>query len=179
MGVSPFGHPRIVAYLQLPAAFRSLSRPSSAPDAKAFTLCSSSLELPSVRLSPYLLFLALLSNCLSFFVFSVYFALKKLCFFSLSTSRGSSAFRLPYHASVKLFYPTFYRKTYITLRYICPLSVRFFSFLLFIRFSMNMSRELCLFSCFARSLTPGFSRWLAQVDSNHRPRAYQARALTS
>ena len=29
------------AYLQLPAAFRSLSRPSSAPDAKAFPLCSS------------------------------------------------------------------------------------------------------------------------------------------
>ena len=34
------------AYLQLPAAYRSLSRPSSAPDAKAFTLCSFSLELP-------------------------------------------------------------------------------------------------------------------------------------
>ncbi len=27
-------------YLRLPAAFRSLSRPSSAPDAKAFPLCS-------------------------------------------------------------------------------------------------------------------------------------------
>ena len=37
--------PRIVAYLQLPEAFRSLSRPSSAPDAKAFPLCSSSLNL--------------------------------------------------------------------------------------------------------------------------------------
>ena len=34
------------AYLQLPAAYRSLSRPSSAPDAKAFTLRSFSLELP-------------------------------------------------------------------------------------------------------------------------------------
>ena len=33
------------AHLQLPAAYRSLSRPSSAPDAKAFTLCSFSLEL--------------------------------------------------------------------------------------------------------------------------------------
>ena len=29
------------AYLQLPMAYRSLSRPSSAPDAKAFPLCSS------------------------------------------------------------------------------------------------------------------------------------------
>ena len=31
--VSPFGHPRIDGYLHLPVAFRSLSRPSSAPDA--------------------------------------------------------------------------------------------------------------------------------------------------
>ena len=45
--VSQFGDLRIEAYLQLPAAYRSLSRPSSAPDAKAFTLCSSLLELLS------------------------------------------------------------------------------------------------------------------------------------
>ena len=45
MKVSPFRNPRIEAYLQLPAAYRSLSRLSSAPDAKAFTLCSCSLEL--------------------------------------------------------------------------------------------------------------------------------------
>ena len=37
--VSPFGYLRIEAYVQLPAAFRSLSRPSSALDAKAFTVC--------------------------------------------------------------------------------------------------------------------------------------------
>ena len=46
MGVPTFGNLRIEAYLQLPAAFRSLSRPSSAPNAKAFSICSSSLELP-------------------------------------------------------------------------------------------------------------------------------------
>ena len=51
IGVSSFGNPRIEAYLQLPAAYRSLSRPSSAPDAKAFTLCSCSLELPSFALT--------------------------------------------------------------------------------------------------------------------------------
>ena len=45
MWVSPFGNPWIEAYLQLPMAYRSLSRPSSAPDAKAFTLRSCSLEL--------------------------------------------------------------------------------------------------------------------------------------
>ena len=43
--VSSFGHPRIEAYLQLPVAYRSLSRPSSAPSAKAFSLRSFSLEL--------------------------------------------------------------------------------------------------------------------------------------
>ena len=49
-GSSPWGFPHSEirgynAYLQLPAAYRSLSRPSSAPDAKAFTLRSYSLEL--------------------------------------------------------------------------------------------------------------------------------------
>ena len=39
--VSPFGNLRITGYLLLPEAYRSLSRPSSAPDAKAFPLCSS------------------------------------------------------------------------------------------------------------------------------------------
>ena len=39
--VSPFGYLRINGYLLLPEAFRSLSRPSSAPDAKAFPLRSS------------------------------------------------------------------------------------------------------------------------------------------
>ena len=38
--VSPFGNLRIFAHLQLPEAYRSLSRPSSAPDAKAFPLRS-------------------------------------------------------------------------------------------------------------------------------------------
>ena len=44
-----FPHSEIYGYnahLRLPVAYRSLSRPSSAPDAKAFTLCSCSLELP-------------------------------------------------------------------------------------------------------------------------------------
>ena len=60
-GVSPFGHPRIYAYLQLPAAFRSLSRPSSAPNAKAFSVCSSSLELLNRTVCSR--FFVLRSNC--------------------------------------------------------------------------------------------------------------------
>ena len=43
--VSPFGNLRIDAYVPLPEAYRSLSRPSSAPDAKAFPLRSFSLNL--------------------------------------------------------------------------------------------------------------------------------------
>ena len=38
--VAPFGYLRIYTCLQLPVAFRSLPRPSSAPSAKAFALCS-------------------------------------------------------------------------------------------------------------------------------------------
>ena len=52
--VPPFGYLRIEAYLQLPEAFRSLSRPSSAPDAKAFPLRSFTLDLPlRLRLNFY------------------------------------------------------------------------------------------------------------------------------
>ena len=40
MWVTPFRNPRIDGYLLLPVAYRSLSRPSSAPDAKAFPLRS-------------------------------------------------------------------------------------------------------------------------------------------
>ena len=43
--VSPFGHPRLNGYVLLNVAFRSLSRPSSAPSAKAFALCSLFLDL--------------------------------------------------------------------------------------------------------------------------------------
>ena len=43
--VSPFGNLRIKGYLLLPEAYRSLSRPSSAPIAKAFPLRSLQLDL--------------------------------------------------------------------------------------------------------------------------------------
>ena len=42
--VPPFGYPRICARLQLPEAFRSWPRPSSASGAMASTLRSSSLD---------------------------------------------------------------------------------------------------------------------------------------
>ena len=54
--VPPFGYLRVYGYLLLPAAFRSLSRPSSAPDAKAFFVCSSSLDLVITAFPARLLF---------------------------------------------------------------------------------------------------------------------------
>ena len=37
--IAPFGYPRIKAFMQLPEAFRSLTRPSSPADAKASFMC--------------------------------------------------------------------------------------------------------------------------------------------
>ena len=37
-GVAPFGYPRIKAFVRLPVAFRSFTRPSSSGDAKASTI---------------------------------------------------------------------------------------------------------------------------------------------
>ena len=61
MWIAPFGHLRINVCLQLPAAFRSLSRPSSAPSAKASALCSFLLNQLITRL-----FLFMLRCCLLF-----------------------------------------------------------------------------------------------------------------
>ena len=49
--VSPFGHPEITASVQLPQAFRSLARPSSPLDAKAFTVRLIMFDLDLFHLS--------------------------------------------------------------------------------------------------------------------------------
>ena len=60
--VAPFGYPRLIGYLPLTAAFRSLSRPSSPPRAKASFMCPSLLSFflyleksPFSRVGPFLL----------------------------------------------------------------------------------------------------------------------------
>ena len=68
--VSPFGHPRIAGYLRLPAAFRSLSRPSSAPGAKASTLRSYCLTFSSCN-AIALTLQASFNNCLYLLIHSV------------------------------------------------------------------------------------------------------------
>ena len=101
--VSQFGNLRIEAYLQLPAAYRSLSRPSSAPDAKAFTLCSFMLEL---------LFCSAI-YCLSFA--NNYFTMKKL--FVTRCFRIVCAFsfwfcRLFFNMRPNCSFTTIFRKTF-------------------------------------------------------------------
>ena len=51
--VPPFGNPWIIAYLQLPKAYRRLSRPSSAPSAKASTVRPFYLDLASKTHGPH------------------------------------------------------------------------------------------------------------------------------
>ena len=53
--VSPFGHPRIKGHLRLPAAFRSLSRPSSPPRATGIPRAPFSFSFPHPRLPTGLL----------------------------------------------------------------------------------------------------------------------------
>ena len=92
VGVAPFGYPWIEAYLQLPMAFRSLSRPSSAPDAKAFTLCSFSLEFLqtehnlSVYVSGSHFLFELLESLLNKYLFGLlrlHFSLKRFFLFAV------------------------------------------------------------------------------------------------
>ena len=152
MGVSPFGNPRIEAYLQLPVAYRSLSRPSSAPDAKAFPLCSCSLEL-SIVFSIY----AVLLNCLSF--------INKFLSGSILQFKGFILFATlnHFHLAVKLYLPIFTGKTKFliiaNLLKFCPLkSVRFYSSICFIRFSMIACRFLT--ARVAKQLDPSQSKAL-------------------
>jgi hypothetical protein len=52
LGVAPFGNPRINASVQLPEAYRSFTRPSSPPYAKASTVCPYYLSSQSKHHAP-------------------------------------------------------------------------------------------------------------------------------
>ena len=80
--IAPFGYLRINMYLPFPAAFRSLSRPSSAPSAKAFALRPFSLDLLRV------LFLSIRELFLFWFTLSAIavFLPKFLCLKTLLSS---------------------------------------------------------------------------------------------
>ena len=70
MWVSPFRYLRIDVYLPLPAAFRSLSRLSSALSAKASTLRSYSLNLSELACSVDCVFVLVFFRIHKILVFS-------------------------------------------------------------------------------------------------------------
>ena len=138
-GVSPFGHPRVKAYFQLTAAFRRLSRPSSALGAKAFTLCSFSLEqlrlLRSLVLSDSILFK--FASCLSFANNCLFWVVLKRPF--LSKLHFLHCFPPPnaFASDSDLVVCSHFRKD---LRFFSDLSLYNYLFVSFfsIRFSMNI-----------------------------------------
>ena len=168
-GSSPwvFPHSEICgynAYLQLPAAYRSLSRPSSAPDAKAFTLRSFSLELPiSIRFSHELSeFLNFVQDFLS----------RNERLLHPSFLFESCGLPHAFHLSVKLYNPHIWKDKSdlsISLLHLSS-SVRFYSNLSSIRLSMIARISACLHAP---------ACWSVWMDSNHRPLGYQPSALTS
>ena len=133
--VPPFGYPRIVACLQLPVAFRSWPRPSSAVGALASTLCSSSLDF-------FVAFLLRPTKLNMSFRF----------FFSLRFRFG--LFRIFYAISLQL---------------------------AFDESSLPVQLSRCVFLLpfpLSSDAVPVPEKWWVAVDSNYRPLAYQASALT-
>ncbi len=86
--VAPFGNPRINGYLHLPEAYRSLSRPSSPPRAKASTVRSYLLFLFLLYKTQYIASLQFCSYLLFTLVFKKYIFINWLflisCFTTLS-----------------------------------------------------------------------------------------------
>ena len=76
--VVPFGNPRIKGHLHLPAAYRSLSRPSSPPRAKASAMrpyllsfkLTFKYQVSSIGYYPGILNIAVLKTCGSIYTFS-------------------------------------------------------------------------------------------------------------
>ena len=125
--VSQFGNLRIEAYLQLPAAYRSLSRPSSAPDAKAFTLCSFSLELRLAYIKDlcisFILHVIRIANSFLKFVIALFYHLP-----SSHSVWQNCSLTYPFRKDLCIITDTLIFRLF--------LSVRYLILLLFIRFSM-------------------------------------------
>ena len=137
MGVPAFGHPRIEAYLQLPAAFRSLSRPSSAPNAKAFSICSSSLELPSVYYLHNI-------GCSLLAWIAVIILYSYLSFFWISRFSKIVSFTCFIQITFVIYGKTWFLNflIYLVSLYFCLSCMKTNFFVSFIRFSMNIVLNL-------------------------------------
>ena len=172
MWVSPFRNLRIKAYLQLPAAYRSLSRLSSAPSAKAFALRPYSLDrfygfpfrYSSRKSNPLILHLPTkkfsvfeiaVSNYIYFLSFAVTIQFSR-CKLGANLRRKFANISQVKCWANSCLEPPFIDGLYFAFASYKPLH------------PAASGRS----SCFHK-------KWWAQVDSNHRPRAYQARALTT
>ena len=155
MWVSPFGNLRIRICLRLPAAYRSLPRPSSATGAKASSLRS------------FMLNLSLLSQSRLNMPFCFRFSLAVLSSFEFLRIIRHLPFVLS--TQLKLFLLSAIKNFY----FVVSLLTAAFSFV-----SQYSVLKVHTFHFASASLLSQFHRWWAQVESNHRPRAYQARALT-
>ena len=121
--VPPFGNPRITAYLRLPKAYRSLSRPSSAISAMASTLRSCSLDLALLQ-HP---FLRLLRK-----------VLKPLCLFACLISRFLDTRRLEFLTSFDFSLSFFH----FPVQFSRCVEVSYFSFLCFFRSFKTIQRSI-------------------------------------
>ena len=176
MCVPTFGYLRLIAYLQLPAAFRSLSRPSSAPNAKAFSICSSSLELLKYFNTFCISFdihrfssLELLCFILAVNIFRYSW---QNCFFTLNRKtwfRFHDIFVFPFTFVCHVCHTNSFELICYKFLFGFQWTFRLTLFKLSFTVTWFTIKSLWRLIC---------SSW-AQVDSNHRPRAYQARALTS
>ena len=195
--VSPFGNLRINGHLHLPEAYRSLSRPSSAPDAKAFPLRSFALDLifllPGRSRSGSQAFelcrLRVLRNC---FVLP-FRKVPQIIFVSLCCL----LFILGYFVQFSRCVSSFFRNQIQTLN---PLNACIQSHTISLGPVPDGTRGVPRTSVLAKpkpcrrgnSFAPRMSHplwgspfdgnqmgWWAQVDSNHRPHDYQSCALAS
>ena len=195
--VSPFGHLRINGHLHLPEAYRSLSRPSSAPDAKAFPLRSFALDLISCCQEGLALVLKRLNYAGSeFFEIVLCYPFRKvpqIIFVSLCCL----LFILGYFVQFSRCVSSFFRNQIQTLN---PLNACIQSRTISLGPVPDGTRGVPRTSVLAKpkpcrrgnSFAPRMSYplwgspfdgnqmgWWAQVDSNHRPHDYQSCALAS
>ena len=150
MWVPPFGNLRIEVCLRLPAAYRSLPRPSSATGAKASSLRSFMLNLQQPC-----------GYCVNHCNGHSLAVCPLLSFFELS---GIFIFVLTTLAEIV------FASALIIFYLVVSLLTAAFSF-----FISLFSSQGTFSACSRKSFN---FLWWAQVESNHRPRAYQARALT-
>ena len=192
--IAPFRHLRINVCLRLPAAFRSLPRLSSASDAKAFALRPYSLDPLRIivflqRFKFKIVVFPKRFVLFSTFDFSLYFAFLFVQFSSYrrQLSLPSSQLSLPGGHKPRVTLPFWLIRLSPYFASGCSLLVPFSQLSLLVGTSLeshshfglygfrrtSLRVPLCLF------LLRSFRCWWAQVDSNHRPHAYQACALTT